>query len=214
MTQRIEGSAGPVWLDWAKELQAIAQNGLTFAKDPFDIDRYRRIRELAAEMMARGSDTPFESVRRLFEGETGYTTPKVDTRGVVFREGCILLVQERSDGGWTLPGGWADPLESVTESVVREVREESGYETRAVKLLAVYDRSKHPHEPPMPHHVYKLFVRCELIGGAPADSVETGSAQFFAEDAIPPLSRTRVTSGQVARMFDHLRHPDLPTDFD
>ena len=209
-----ELSNGFAWLDWAKELQAIAQNGITFVRDPFDLERYQRIREIAGEMMAKGSETPLGRVLELFSGEVGYATPKVDTRGVVFREDRILLVKERSDGRWTLPGGWADPLESVAESVVREVKEESGFDTRAVKLLAVYDRSKHPHEPPMPYHVYKLFVRCDLIGGAPADSIETGSAEFFPEDRIPELSRTRITPGQISRMFEHLRHSELPTDFD
>ncbi len=202
------------WLDRAKELQAIAQNGITFARDPFDLERYRRVREIASEMMAKGSTTPFNRVLDLFSGEVGYATPKVDTRGAVFRNNEILLVKERSDGCWTLPGGWADPLESAAESVVREVKEESGFDTRAVKLRAVYDRSKHLHEPPVPYHVYKLFVRCELFGGAPADSIETESAQFFPKDRIPELSRTRITAGQISRMFEHLENPGLPADFD
>ena len=214
MTDLQEHSDEFAWLDRAKELQAIAQNGITFARDPFDLERYRRVREIASEMMAKGSTTPFYRVLELFSGEVGYATPKVDTRGVVFRNNEILLVKELSDGCWTLPGGWADPLESAAESVVREVKEESGFDTRAVKLLAVYDRSKHPHEPPVPYHVYKLFVRCELLGGAPADSIETESSQFFPKDRIPELSRTRITAGQISRMFEHLENPGLPADFD
>jgi ADP-ribose pyrophosphatase YjhB (NUDIX family) len=204
----------PRWLDWAIELSAIAQNGLTFSENTYDRERYQRIRELSAEIMARGSDSPYERVLDLLSHDTGYTTPKVDVRGVAFREGKILLVKELADGMWTLPGGWADPLESAAESVVREVREESGFESRATKVLAIYDRSKHPHTPLFPHHVYKIFVRCELTGGAPADSSETSSATFFAENEIPPLSRTRVTEFQIARMFEHFRNPDLPTEFD
>jgi ADP-ribose pyrophosphatase YjhB (NUDIX family) len=202
------------WLDWSKELHALAQNGITFAQNPFDLVRYRRIREIAAEMMAKGSLTPVKRVLDLFSGDVGYATPKVDTRGVVFRDDGILLVKELSDGRWTLPGGWADPLESPAEAVVREVKEESGFDTRAVKLLAVYDRSRHPHEPPMPYHVYKLFIRCDLLGGAPAGSIETGAAQFFPKDRIPELSVTRITAGQISRMFEHLGNPGLPADFD
>lgn len=210
-----ENSRGAfTWLDWAKELQAIAQNGLTFARDPFDLQRYARIREISAEIMARGSNTHVKRVLDLFASQSGYATPKVDTRGVVFSGGGILLVRELSDGCWTLPGGWADPLESAAESVVREVKEESGFDVRAVKLLAVYDRSKHPHDPPMPFHVYKMFIRCELTGGAASGSIETDSAQFFAEDRIPELSRTRTTRGQISRMFEHLEDPGLPADFD
>ena len=122
-------------------------------------------------------------------------------------------MKERVDGGWTLPGGWADVGDSPAESVVREIYEESGSQTRAVKLLAVYDRNKHPH-PPMPYHVYKLFFECKLLGGSPTQSYETTEVGFFSEDAIPPLSEARVTTAQIAQFFHYARHPDLPTAFD
>ncbi len=202
------------WLDWCSRLQAIAQTGLTFAKDPYDIERYQAIRTIAAEMLAVGTSVKLERVRELLRVDTGYATPKVDVRGVVFREGKILLVRERSDGKWTLPGGWADLNESPAENVVREIREESGFETRVVKLLAVLDRSKHPHEPAFPYHVYKLFLRCEIIGGTAMQSSETDGVDFFAEDALPDLSITRITKAQIHRLFEHARQPDLPTDFD
>ncbi len=214
MPENEEPISASTWLDWAKELQAISQNGITFARDPFDLKRYERIREIAAEIMAGGSHTSVKRVLDLFSSQSGYATPKVDTRGVVFLTDQILLVRELSDGCWTLPGGWADPLESAAEAVVREVKEESGFDTRAVKLLAVYDRSKHPHEPPMPFHVYKMFILCELIGGAASDSIETASAQFFQKNRIPELSRTRITREQISRMFEHLQNPGLPADFD
>jgi ADP-ribose pyrophosphatase YjhB (NUDIX family) len=134
-------------------------------------------------------------------------------RGAVFRDDMILLVKERSDGGWTLPGGWADVGDSPSDAVVREIVEESGYQTRAVKLLALYDRNKHAHTP-YPYHAYKLFFLCELIGGAPAHSVETDDVAFFRRDAIPELSLTRITPAQIARLFEHYDHPDWPTDFD
>ena len=207
-------SLEPQWLRWARQLQAIAQNGLAYAQDAYDVERFEAVRQVAAEMMAAGSETDLSRVLDLFSGEVGYATPKVDMRGVVFRGDALLLVKELADGGWTLPGGWADPNESPGEAVVREVFEESGFQTRAVKLLAVYDRSKHPHVPPYPYHIYKLFLRCELIGGTAADSGETSGAAFFRQDEIPELSIARVTPGQIARLFEHHLHPEWPADFD
>jgi ADP-ribose pyrophosphatase YjhB (NUDIX family) len=204
----------PHWLRWAKALQATAQNGLTYAENHFDRERYEAVRQVAAEIMAAHSGVDAAVVADLFKGQTGYATPKVDVRGVVFRENQILLVRERDDGRWTLPGGWADVNESPREAVVREIREESGFETTAVKLLAVFDRSRHPHELDFPFHVYKLVVLCELTGGAPTTSFETTDVGFFAEEELPELSVSRVTAGQIARAFEHRRQPDLPTDFD
>lgn len=205
----------PEWLRWARELQAIAQIGLTYSADShFDVERYTRIREIAAEIMATGGRVDTGEVLDLLCGETGYATPKVDVRGVVFQDDRLLLVEGVMDGGWTVPGGWADVNESPGESVVREVREESGYETRPVKLLAVYDRSKHGHTPAFPFHVYKLFVLCEVTGGEPAAGPETSGVGFFAEAELPELSRSRITAGQVRRLFEHHRHPEWPTDLD
>jgi ADP-ribose pyrophosphatase YjhB (NUDIX family) len=203
----------PKWLDWAKRLQAAAQSGLTYTQNPFEIERYNSILEIAAEIMAGHSPGDVSYVRDLFVGEMGHATPKVDVRGAVFRGDTILLVKERFDGRWTLPGGWADVGESPAEAVVRETYEESGYRTQAVKLLALYDRSRHGH-PPHPYHVYKLFFQCELLGGAPADSIETEGVGFFTEDELPELSLGRVTPTQVARLFEHYRHPQWPADFD
>ena len=202
------------WLEWSKRLQAIAQNGLTFAHDSYDIERYRAIRQIAVEMLAQGSGLEHTAIVGLLENETGYATPKVDVRGVVFRESKLLLVREKSDGKWTLPGGWADVGESPAENVVREIREESGFVTRASKILAVFDRSKHPHEPLLPFHVYKLFVLCSIIGGKETPSSETDAVGFFGETEIPELSITRVTPAQIRRMFEHHRVPERPTDFD
>lgn len=203
----------PQWLEWARRLQAIAQNGLTYAKDPFDIERYESVREIAAEIMSVHPDVDLNYARDLFASEAGHATPKVDVRGAVFRGDTILLVRERQDGLWTLPGGWADVNESPSEAVVREVHEEAGYYTRAVKLLALYDRNKHGHTP-FPYHVYKLFFQCELMGGVPSQSLETDGVAFFQEGEIPELSLLRVTPAQVARLFEHYRHPDWQTDFD
>ena len=203
----------PKWLDWAQRLQAIAQSGITYSPNQYDLDRYEAVREIAAEMMASGSAGPIAPIRDLFAGQTGYATPKVDMRAAVFREERILLVREREDGNWTLPGGWADIGESPAEAVVREVREETGYETRAVKLLAVFDRNRHGH-PPFPFYTYKVFFRCEVVGGAPAVSYETTGVEWFTEDGLPALSTTRVTEAQIHRFFEHARNPDWPTEFD
>lgn len=213
-------AADPRWLAWARRLQSVSQNGLVFTQNPFDRERYEAIRQVAAEMLAAGSGLEIAPVLSLLGLETGYLTPKVDVRGVVFREtdGRLLLVRERIDGGrWTLPGGWADPGDSPGGCAEREIREESGYEARATKLLAVLDRDRQGHRPPMLASVYKLFIRCELLGGAPAESHETSGSEFFAENDLPPedeLSVSRVTRAQLGRCFEHRRRPDLPTDFD
>ena len=182
----MQDSFDPDWLQWARQLQAIAQNGLAYAESHYDIERYKQVREVAAEMMAAGAGIGTQRVLDLFSQEVGYATPKIDSRGVVFRDDALLLVRELADGGrWTLPGGWADPNESPAEAVVREVWEETGYETRATRLLAVYDRSKHPHVPPHPHYVYKLFFECELVGGVATLSHETGESAFFPRHGDP-----------------------------
>jgi ADP-ribose pyrophosphatase YjhB (NUDIX family) len=204
----------PNWLTWAKRLAALAQDGLTYSDNEYEIDRYRQIRQIAAEMMAAGSGLEAATLLDLFAREHGYATPKVDVRGAVFRDDRILLVREKIDGGWTLPGGWADPCQSPSEAVAREVFEESGFEVRVVKLAAVYDRSKHPHLPPMPFHLYKLFFLCEITGGRATESYETTGVDFFAADTLPPLSISRTLPFQIARMFEHYRNRALPTDFD
>ncbi|MCA9969788.1 MAG: NUDIX hydrolase [Anaerolineales bacterium] len=201
------------WLRWAQRLQALAQSGLAYTESPYDAERYAEIRQIAAEMLASGDSGDAARLAALFAAETGYATPKIDVRGVVFRDEQVLLVLERADNAWTLPGGWADVGQSPTACVEREVREESGFETRATRLLAVYDRNLHGH-PPMLFHTYKLFFLCELRGGAAAPSTETSAVGFFPVDALPPLSVSRVTAAQIRRMHAHYHHPEWPTDFD
>jgi ADP-ribose pyrophosphatase YjhB (NUDIX family) len=204
----------PKWLEWAKSLQAIAQNGLTYAVNEFDIERYEQIRNISAEIMASNSGGDFEFIKDLFKNVEGYATPKVDVRGVVFKDDKILLVKEKIDGGWTLPGGWADPNETPSESVEREVFEESGFIVKSKKILAVYDRAKQGHTPPFPFHVYKLFFLCGLQGGNKKISNETTDVDFFEEDNIPELSRSRVLKNQILRLFEFHKNPGLQTDFD
>lgn len=205
------------WLMWAQQLQAIAQNGLTYAESPFDIERYQKVKQLAAEMVAGLADTEPNQILDLFNQEAGYATPKVDARAAVFQDDKILLVRETlfDAGRWTLPGGWVDVGEPPSQAIEREVFEETGYQTRVQKLVAVYDRNhpRHGH-PPFIHHVYKLFFQCKLLGGTPTPSHETGESMFFARDEIPELSLTRVVASQVDRMFEHYHHPEWQTDFD
>jgi ADP-ribose pyrophosphatase YjhB (NUDIX family) len=203
----------PIWLEWAKQLQAIAQTGLTFANNDFDRQRYTSVRAIAAAMVASGSGVEPQLLDEFFAREQGYATPKVDVRAAVFRDDRILLVKERADGRWTLPGGWADVGDSPGAAVEREVREESGYEARAVKLAAVYDRNRHGHTPFL-FHIWKLFFLCEITGGSARPSIETEAADFFAADALPPLSAGRITAAQIAHMFEHHRDPARPTSFD
>ncbi|GAB4218435.1 MAG: NUDIX hydrolase [Synechococcales cyanobacterium] len=204
----------PKWLHWGRSLQAIAQNGLLYASNPFDLERYQKLQKLAAEILADYGQVTVEQVEALFQQEVGYATPKVDVRGVVFREDRILLVQERWDQCWSLPGGWADVNEPPSLAIEREIWEESGFEAKTTKVLAVYDRDQQGHTPPLPYHVYKIFFRCELIGGEATPSTETEAVGWFSLDDLPPLSLPRVTPEQIHRFFEHEQNPHWPTDFD
>jgi ADP-ribose pyrophosphatase YjhB (NUDIX family) len=202
------------WLELARRFQALAQSGLAYCKDPYDQVRYEEIRRLAAEMLATGSElTDTAPILNLLTGEIGYATPKIDVRAAVFDQARILLVRERTDGLWALPGGWADVGDAPSVAVIREVKEESGYDVVVKKLAALYDRDKHGH-PPIPFHVYKLFFVCELRGGEPAETLETDGVGFFDEEGLPQLSLSRVTPIQIRHMFDHYRNPEWPTSFD
>jgi ADP-ribose pyrophosphatase YjhB (NUDIX family) len=200
-------------LEWARKVQAIAQTGLAFTRDPFDRERYTQLAELVAELLSRELAIPLGAARELWAGEHGYATPKVDVRGGVFRDERVLLVRERADGRWTLPGGWVDVNDAPSEAVAREIFEESGYRARAVKLAALVDKNRHPH-PPGVHHIYKLFFLCELLGGEPAASSETDAVEFFPLQALPSLSTGRVLASQIERLYQHRLDPSLPTDFD
>lgn len=211
----------PQWLQWAKELQTMAQTGLTYVKDPYDKARYERMQSMAAEMMALQADAELPFVKELFTHERGHATPKIDVRGTIFRDDTILLVKEHSDGCWTLPGGWADVEESASEATVREVYEESGYRVRATRLLALYDRAKHDY-PPHAYYAYKLFFECVLIDEQPvvhqASNTpgynEIDEVNFFRLDDLPPLSHTRITPSQLTRIFALHQHLSQAADFD
>lgn len=205
----------PQWLIWARELQAIAQTGITFSKNPYDTERYEQMRALAARMMAAYGNSEPERIEDLFRAQTGYATPKVDVRGAVFREDTVLLVSELIDNGrWTLPGGWADVNLTPSENAIREVQEEAGLAVRAKKLAIVCDRDKAGHTDPYPFHIYKMFFVCEEAGVATKKEGETGEARFFPITALPELSTSRVLAKQIQRLYEHAHNPQLPTDYD
>ena len=203
------------WLEWAQQIQAIAQKGLLYSKNTYQIEDYKLLRNIAAEIISNHTRIEQSEILDLLVQEIGYPTPKVGVFAAVFEDDKILLVKERSDGLWTLPGGFAEVGESPGEVAVRETFEESGYEVKPVKLLAAYDNnnSKHGHTPFL-QGLYKLIFQCEIIGGSPTPSIETEEVDFFAEDNIPQLSIRRVTATQINRIFEHYRNPDLATDFD
>ena len=201
------------WLHWAQQLQAVAQTGETYANNDFDRQRYDLVRNIAAAMMAAGSAAEPRDLVERFARERGYATPRMDVRAAVFRDERILMVQERSDGLWTLPGGFADVGDSPSIAVEREVLEESGFAAKATKLVALFDRNRHPH-PPFGYHLWKAFFLCELQGGVARPSIETSAVEFFAADRLPPLSQGRISVGQLQLMFEHRRNPQLPASFD
>ena len=200
------------WLAWIVELQSLAQAGLTYGRDDFDLERYARIRELSAEMMARMADLPVETVTGLFCNETGYQTPKLDTRAAIFQDGKILLVRENT-GKWSLPGGWCDVNVSVGENAVKETKEEAGLDVAAERILAVQDRAKH-NLPLYPWGVCKIFVQCAVLGGAFAENIETTESGWFSEDGLPELAEEKNTAEQVRMCFEAYRDPDWKTRFD
>ena len=206
----------PRWLLWAREMQALAQTGIAFTRDQYDRERYQQLRALAAQIMAEHTGMAMPDIEVMFTQQTGYATPKLGVRGAVFQDDRILLVRETADEHrWTLPGGWADVNESPSEAVAREVREEAGLDVRPYKLASVWDRARHQHEVADAFHVWRLFFLCEIIGGEPQTGPETSEVAFFAEHELPvALSTRRVLLPQIQLMFDHMRRPGLPTEFD
>lgn len=200
------------WLSWAIRLQSMAQAGLTYGKDPYDIARCEEIRTIAAEMIAYQADLPVEKVKDLFCNETGYQTPKLDTRAAIFKEDKILLVQE-NDGRWSLPGGWVDVDVSVKENAVKEVKEEAGLDVSADLIIAIQDRDKH-NLPRYAHKVCKVFVLCSILGGAFTPNNETVASDYFALDALPPLSTNKNTAEQIGMCFDAYHAEHWTTLFD
>jgi len=207
----------PDWLGWVARLQAIAQAGLELTDGPYDRERYLALRALATEIAAAhlepGSPAERVALDELLASDGGYPTPKVDVRALVRRDGQVLLVRESVDGRWSLPGGWADVGWSPAAMVEREVLEESGFQVRARRLLALWDRARH-NPGPFFHTVYKVAVACDLLGGSARPSIETLDAGWFAPDALPELSTGRITAAQIGRLVELDDHPELPPDLD
>lgn len=200
------------WLQWAVELQALAQAGLTYGKDVYDRERYLRIREIAAEMIARKTDISYEKVRELFCHESGYQTPKLDTRAAIFEGDKILLVHEK-DGTWCLPGGWCDVNISAAENVVKEVKEEAGLDVTAEMVIAVQDREKH-NRPVYANKICKIFFLCSCYGGAFQENSETTETGYFGLEELPVLATAKVTKEQIKMCFDAKNAEHWVTVFD
>lgn len=207
----------PAWLNWARRIHSLAQAGLAYSADPFDRERYTELLKLSAEMLASTSDLDPVRLEALLFAEIGpkaYATPKVAIRGAAFRGEEVLLVREQFDGGrWTLPGGWMDAGDTPGGAAAREFREETGYEVRVTKLALVQDRDHHKQSPFL-FAILELFFLCEITGGQPCQSLETGESAWFSIHALPTLSLGRVTPAEIAALHHHLLQPDLPTSFD
>ena len=195
------------WLDWAKQLQAISQAGHAYSKDKYDLERFDSVADIAHQMMASLSDTPVEKVQHLFIAERGYPTPKIDLRAGVIKDNKILLVKEREDGKWTLPGGWGDVCETPTQGVIREVYEESGYVVNNARLIAIKDRAIHAYRPIFPFHIYKMFFLCDFVSGEALTNIEISEIAFFSRNNLPDLSLSRVLPEDIEMIFDYAQQP-------
>jgi ADP-ribose pyrophosphatase YjhB (NUDIX family) len=188
------------WLQWAVELQSLAQAGLYYTKDAFDAERYQRIRDIAAEMISYQSELPLTKVKDLFCNEIGYQTPKIDTRAAIFKEDRILLVHEKNDT-WSLPGGWCDVNLSVKENTIKEVKEEAGLDVAADSVIAVQDREKH-NRPVYAYKICKIFVLCHVMGGRFVENIETTGADYFRLDKLPRLTLEKNNEEQIRMCFE------------
>lgn len=201
------------WLKWAIEIQSLSQIGLTYTKDVYDRERYERLREISAEMLAEKTEVSIEKVKDLFCHETGYQTPKLDTRAAIFRNNKILLVHE-NNGTWSLPGGWCDVLESVKSNTEKEVREETGLNVKAVKIISIQDRNKH-NKPVYAYGVCKIFVLCEVINGKFVENIETTEIRYFSLQDLPHnLAEEKTNKEQIEMCFKAYLNENWQTQFD
>jgi len=203
----------PRWLEYVRRVEAISRIGLTNCKNPYDIERYEELRKISIKLIEQYSGEELERIEELFASDPGYKTPKVEVRGVVFRDEKILMVKELADGKWSIPGGYCEVGYSVSENIVKEIGEEAGYKVKPIKLLALFDRTKHPH-PPSPYHVYKVFVYCEIIGKTQIRGLETDGVKFFALEDLPELSINRILKDQIEKMFEFIKDPNKAPLFD
>jgi len=201
------------WLSYIQRIRALAQNGLTYSPNKYDIDRYEELRQISEKMLADLTGISVERMEYIFKDEKGYATPKVDVRGVIFKDNGILMVRETIDDCWSLPGGWADIGFTPGEIAVKEVKEESGFVVEPVKLLAVLDKKCHKH-PPALDYTYKIFILCNIIGGEATPGMETSDVAFFERDKLPKLSLERNTSAQIRMLFAFLDDKQKMSIFD
>lgn len=201
------------WLSYIQRIRAIAQNGLTYSDNKYDIDRYEELQHLSENMFADLTGFSVERIVDIFKDEKGYATPKVDVRGVIFNNNGILMVRESIDDCWSLPGGWADIGFTPGEIAAKEVKEESGFLVKPTKLLAVLDKKCHEH-PLALDYTYKIFIMCDIIGGEAAPGMETREVAFFERDKLPMLSCERITKAQIMMLFSFLDDKDKMPVFD
>ena len=201
------------WIKWARELQSISQAGLTYCKNDYDLDRYREIERLSREIIEKHTEIPHEVIESYYRQEVGYLTPKVDVRGGVIVGERILLVREKLDGKWALPGGWADVNRTPQENVIKEAFEEAGGRVKPNKLVAILDRSKWISDP-CPYTIYKIHMLCDLIEGEFKQNTETLESGFFSLDDLPPLSQGRITREQLEMFFEAHHNPDFRPVYD
>jgi ADP-ribose pyrophosphatase YjhB (NUDIX family) len=205
--------APPRWLEWAREIQSLAQSGNHFALNEFQRQRYHRLLEIAAEIVSEHTGLGADTLMNVFEAQSGYATPKVDVRAAVFRQDKLLMVKERSDGGWTMPGGWADVGDAPAAAAEREAWEEAGFRVKALKLVGVYDANRFA--PLELMHAYKLVFLCDILDGEATPSNETSEVAFFAEADVPiPLSAKRTPPRIIRDAFSSLQDPAWPAVFD
>ena len=200
------------WLKWAIEIQSIAQCGLAYTKDMYDKDRYEQLRNIAVEMLSYKTDISVDKIKTLFCNESGYQTPKLDTRAVIFEDEKILLVREKN-GLWSLPGGWVDVLESIESNTIKEVKEESGLDVITKRVIAIQDRNKH-NKPLYPYGVCKVFVECEVIGGEFIENIETTEIKYFSIENLPNLCEAKTTSKQIEMCFEAKNNQNWNVVFD
>ena len=201
------------WLKWAIEIQSLAQAGLTYTDNVYDIERYERLREIAAEIIEEKSNISLEKVKDLFCNENGYQTPKIDTRAAIFKDDKILLTHE-NNGTWSLPGGWCDVLESVASNTIKEVKEETGLDVETIKIIAVQDRNKH-NKPIYAYGVCKIFVLCNVIGGEFIENIETTEIKYFSLDEIPNnLAEEKTNNEQIEMCFKAYKDEKWQIQFD
>ncbi len=200
------------WLKWAVRLQSIAQAGITYCDNKYELERYEEIREIAAEMLSYKTEIPMEKVKELFCNESGYQTPKIDTRAAIFQDDKILLVKE-NNGTWSLPGGWADVDVSVKENTVKEVKEEAGLDVTADMVIAVQDREKH-NLPVYAWKVCKIFVLCSVTGGAFQENIETTESKYFGYEELPLLAEEKNNKEQIQMCFEAYHSPNWKTLID